>query len=171
MNYTAFLEGTGKDDNRRRIKDVLRYGNARLECSHDYIQRVFPTAESSRFSDVEPITEEDLAALRQSDKAKENVRLMYQKMLSFWKIDGDRYKEWGNNALLRLWNRNNNHNQWRMTRVLKSLALLQMTEEYKDFTMRLSAILDLRENNRDIRITDETAAIWRENFYTGKEDE
>lgn len=165
MNYTSFLEGTTRDFRHRRVTDILRYGSLRLEGMHDYMQLLFPTMEQSRYSDVEPITEDDLMLLRRNEKAKEHVRLMYYKMLSFWKLQGDQYLVWDETAPHRLWNALNSHNQMRMTRVLKSLALLQMTDEYRDFSMRLSAVLDEREHNSRVRISDETAKIWRDNFY------
>lgn len=164
MNYTAYLEGKACDDKHRKITDILRYNSIQLELTHDYIQRVFPTKEVSRFSKIDIITDEDLANFKASEVAQQNVRAMYQKMLCFWKINDTLYQEWGKNAPLRLWNRCNNHNHWRMTRILKSLKMLGMEQEFNDFSLRLSTILELRKINNSIRITNETIKLWNENM-------
>ena len=166
MDYLRFLEGTEKEDKGRYVTDILKYGSIRLELVHNYVQRMFPTNEQSKFSNIKPITDEDIALLRASDTAKENISKMYQKMLVFWKIDGDRYKKWGSGAPFRLWNNWNNHNHWRMTRVIKCFMLLGMEGEHKDFSMRLSTILEIKKSNPlSVRITKKTEEIWRRKFW------
>lgn len=165
MNYTKFLEGTEKDDKGRTIEDILKLSNFNLESTHDYIQRVFPTDEQSMYSDAPPLTVKDLEAFTQSITAQENMRKMYQRMLVFWKLDGENYKEWGNIFPVRLWNLIGNHNHKRITRVLKSLKLFGMDKEYKDFSMRISYMLNLqKDGNKFIRISDETAEYWEKNI-------
>lgn len=166
MNYTAFFEDREKDDKGHTITEFLRWSGGHLELAHDYIQRIFPTKEQSSYSKAPVITDEDIAAFRASETAQNNLRAVYDRMLRFWRLDNDRYKEWGDKTPVHIWNSPNNHNCLRITRVLKSLKLLGMTEEYKDFSERLAYILELRQTNPKIRISDETAQIWKENLYT-----
>lgn len=166
MDYLKFLEGSEKEDRGRYVTDILKYGNLRLELVHNYVQRIFPTNEQSKFSNIRPITDEDITLIRASAIVKDNISRMYQKMLRYWKIDGDRYRKWGLGAPFRLWNMWNNHNHWRMTRVLKCFLLLGMEDEHKDFSLRLSAILEIKRAKKlSVRITKKTAEIWKSKFW------
>lgn len=171
LDYVAFLEGTGEDEKGRDITKVLAFSNWKLELIHNYIQCVFPTNSQSKFSKIRPVSDEELQILRNSDKAKENVRKMYHRMLKFWKLDGDRYLKWGLKGTFRFWNYWDNHNHWRMSRVLNSLCLLRMDEEFKDFSMRLSKMIELRNEHKGVRITKETAMVWKENMESGEKRE
>ena len=164
MNYTTFFEGRETDDRHRMITDFPRYSAWHLELAHDYIQRIFPLQEKSEFSDAPLITDAEIKAISESETAKENIRAVYQKMLWFWKINDVYLQKWNCPAPIRLWNKPNNHNCLRMTRVLKSLKLLGMEQEYQDFSARISYILSLREEGL-VRISDITARIWKENIY------
>jgi hypothetical protein len=167
MNYAAFFEGREPDDKNRMITDFLKYSTWHLESSHDYIQRIFPLQEESRFSDASLITDAEIKAIKASKVAQENIREVYKKMLWFWKIDDVHLHKWGFSAPIRLWNEPNNHNCLRMTRVLKSLKLLGMENEYQDFSERLSYIISLR--GKGVHISRETAQIWKENMDKQKE--
>ena len=156
MNYTAFLAGLENDSKNRSIEEILAYTDEQLEQGHDYIQEVFPTKSLSMFHLIKPITDKDLSSFYQNEQAKENVRTMYRRMLVFWKIDGDRYKEWGSKAPERLWNKEGDHNHLRMTRVLKSLKLLHLDEEYEDFSKRIREMLQDPGVNLSVR----TRKIW-----------
>ena len=163
MNYTAFFEGREPDDKNRMITDFLRYSMGHLELSHDYIQRIFPLQEQSRFSDAPLITDAEIEAIKTSEVAQGNIRAIYRKMLWFWKIDDASLHKWGFSAPVRLWNKPNNHNCLRMTRVLKSLRLLGMNNEYQDFSKRLHYIISLCDSGI-VNISTETACIWNENM-------
>ena len=163
MDFVAFFEGREPDDQGRMITDFLRYSSGHLELSHDYIQRVFPLQEPSLFSDAPLISDDEIKAVRTSKTAQDNIRRVYQKMLWFWKIDDANLRKWDFPVPVRLWNHPNNHNCLRMTRVLKSLKLLGMEQEYQDFSERLSYLLSLRADGL-VRISEETARIWEENM-------
>lgn len=163
MNYTAFFEGREPDDKHRMITDFQRYGDFRLEWSHNYIQRIFPLQEPSMFSNAPLITDAEVKEIRESRPAQDNIRKVYITMLRFWKIDDAHIRKWGNDAPVRFWNTPDNHNHFRMTRVLKSLKLLGMEREYQDFSTRLSYLLSLRDSGV-VHISDETSQIWKENM-------
>lgn len=155
MNYTDFLNGKIIDDKNRTINDILGFNNIKLEITHDYIQRVFPTMDKSKYSDVDIIKEPDLFNLWNDENALDNVRLMYKRMLKLWKLDGDKYL---NPKIFRYWVTKNNHNYLRITRVLKSLKLLDLIPEYNDFSIRIGKFMKLNEN----KINEETLMYWRE---------
>jgi len=159
LNYTAFLEAREADDKGRMFDNILCWSNIRLEATHNYIQRIFPTDESSRFDrSFVPATSDDISLIRKSEKAKNNIRKAYLKMLSLWKLDGDNYK---NIKIYRYWNNENNHNHLRMTRLLKCFRLIQMNDELKDFSNRLSYLLD----HSGLKVSKKTEEFWRANFY------
>jgi len=164
LNYLSFFEGQSQDDKGWYIADIFAYSDFLLENKHDYIQRIFPTKEESQYSDAPVITDEEIEDIRKSRLAQVNIRALYVKMLQFWKLDGGQYREWDKRKIKRHWNRPGNHNHLRITRVLKSLKLLGLEEEYKDFSMRLAYILELRKTSDNIHISDETAEIWKKNI-------
>lgn len=161
MNYTAFLEGLETDDKGRMFDDILRWSNIHLEFSHNYIQRIFPTDEPSKYDrTLKPVTNDDVLSIIQSKRAKSNIGIAYLKLLSLWKLDGENYK---NTKIYRYWNKDNNHNHLRITRMLKCFRLIQMNDELKDFSNRLSYLLD----HNGLKISKKTEEIWRANFYYG----
>lgn len=165
MDYVTFFEGRTTDDKGRTITDILQYNTVRLECLHDYIQRIFPLQEASKFSDAQQITDSEIDAIAKSKAARTNIQALYQKMLQFWKIDDERIARWGKLTPMRLWNMPNNHNHLRMTRVLKSLKLLRMEQEYMDFSNRISCLLSMHKVGL-AHISKKTANIWAENICT-----
>ena len=161
MNYTAYLEGYETDDKGRTIDNILHWSNIRLEISHNYIQRVFPTDESSKHDRIfEPATRDDILSISLNEKAKDNIRKMYLKMLLLWKLDGENYKTI---KMYRYWNQENNHNHLRMTRILKCFRLIEMNDELKDFSNRLIFLLE----HNGLKISKKTEELWRANFYYG----
>ena len=161
MNYKYFLKGLETDDHHRFFEDILKFSEFQLESVHNYIQEVFPTDEQSDFSSIKPITEKELEEIRLDKTIQNNIHLMYLRMLEFWKLDGDKYKDWGFLKPVRLWNIKNNHNHRRISRVIKSLKLCGLTQDYEDFKMRLEYIIELRKTNTHIHITDNTISYWQ----------
>lgn len=160
MDYEKFLEGTGRDDQGRTIEEILGWDEdpVRLELTHDYIQRVFPLPDPSRADrSVRPAAEEELARIRGNETAKRNVARAYDMMLRFWELDGEKYKDM---SIRRHWVKRHgkNHNLLRISRVLKCLKLLDMSE-YDDFAMRVRYLLSLSEKGQ-FPLRSETKAIW-----------
>jgi len=50
----AFYEGSGRDDRGRSLDDLLGFGDAALECTHDFIQWLFPLRERSGANPAAP---------------------------------------------------------------------------------------------------------------------
>lgn len=125
-----FHKGEGPDHRGRTLDAILAWDDGRLEAVHDYIQWLFPLDEPSRFNAAAPLlTPADRAAFRQPALAA-SLRRALERMLAFYGLalqptapprltrsDGwqDRSAEWLHPG---------NHNLLRLTRIIRSLALL-----------------------------------------------
>jgi hypothetical protein len=125
-----FHKGEGPDNRGRTLDAILAWDDGRLEAVHDYIQWLFPLDEPSRFNAAAPLlTPADRAAFRQPALAA-SLRRALERMLAFYGLalqptapprltrsDGwqDRSAEWLHPG---------NHNLLRLTRIIRSLALL-----------------------------------------------
>lgn len=160
IDYEKFLEGTARDDKDRTVGQLLSWdGNFfRLEYTHDYIQRLFPLPDASGADkSLRPAAEEELARIRINDAAKRNISLAYGMMLRFWQLDGGKYKD---PSLRRHWVKRSgkDHNLRRISRVLKCLKLLGMSE-YDDFALRVRYLLGLSEKGQ-FPLCRETKHVW-----------
>jgi hypothetical protein len=127
-----FYRGTGRDARGRRLDDILAWDDDQLEAVHDYIQWLFPLDEPSRFNrDAPLLTAHDRAAFREAALAA-NLRRALDRMLAFYgfaidRPDGPgarivRSAQWAERSPA--WLQPGNHNLLRLTRMIRSLALL-----------------------------------------------
>jgi hypothetical protein len=127
-----FYEGTGRDHRGRRLDDILALPDEALEHVHDYVQWLFPLDEPSAFNSHAPLVgAADRAAFRDDQALADNLRRSFDRMLGFYGF------EWSGGAVRRgkiwpdrsaLWLNPYNHNYLRLTRIMKSLALLGQEE-------------------------------------------
>jgi hypothetical protein len=116
-----FLEGKGKDSSGRSIDDVLAFDDDALETNHDFIQWLFPLPEPSRAQPSSPIlTVQEVTAIRASSAAQENLKNAVRRMTLFYQRNDH-------------WLRAYDHNHLRITRIIRSLALLRSTEAAQAF--------------------------------------
>jgi hypothetical protein len=107
-----FLEGSGVDRAGRLVTEVLGFGLGPLESRHDFIQWLFPLSEPSAAAPGSPVLEaEDIAAIRASPAAQTHLEAARERM--GWFYDQTDH-----------WLRPGDHNQRRITRIIKSLRLL-----------------------------------------------
>ena len=108
-----FLENKGKDYKGRTLEDIWSFSDKEIERIHDFIQVVFPLDEPSRYNaNRYYIKDIDLIeAIKLSDLAQKNLQKSSQWFLGFL----ERNKQW---------QKRYDHNQLRITRVIKSLHLL-----------------------------------------------
>ena len=159
MNYLLFLEGKIADDKGRYLDKYFSFSNLKLEYCHNYIQRIFPINEMSKADkSLAPLSLNDINEIKKSDIAKNNIKIMYEKMLIFFKLDDKNYTNWN---IKRHWNKINNHNHRRITRMLICFKLLDLEDLQKDFSIRLKYPI---ENNLSINISNQTRKIWEKNF-------
>jgi hypothetical protein len=113
----AFFEGSGLDDRGRSLEDVLRFDDAALEYTHDFIQWLFPLRERSGANPTAPRLDDDaVTAFHARPALRAALRRGYDRMLAFYKA-GDRWLTPGN------------HNHLRLTRMIVSLRTLGLEDE------------------------------------------
>jgi hypothetical protein len=129
-----FYRGNGVDTRGRTLDDILAWDDEQLEAVHDYIQWLFPLDEPSRFNPSAPLlTPADRAAFRQPALAA-NLRRSLERMLAFYGFALQpttpprvtRSDQWRDRCAV--WLHAGNHNLLRLTRTIRSLALLGQPE-------------------------------------------
>lgn len=124
-----FFDG-GNDGENRSFESSLAYSLDWMETCHDYIQWFFPLPEPSMFHPDAPIlSEEEIQALQQDVLAQnqryQNVMLLVDKFLYFLGIlRTDQSFELSDGGREKIWLGNFNHNQFRMTRMLRFMCLI-----------------------------------------------
>ena len=112
MNTLAFLCGLQSDLLGRNLSDIWSYDDKQIEETHDYIQFLFPLDEPSKSSfHGFYLTEDDVLEIIKSNEAKKNIIKSSEWFIGF--LDRNR-----------IWTHGYNHNQLRITRVIKCLRLL-----------------------------------------------
>lgn len=141
----ACLRTERSDDRGRMIMDIWNYSNEDLENTHDYIQWLFPLFERSAYSPNAPILTIKSAEQIIADKiCKNSLNHSLFAMRSFYEENSH-------------WVESNNHNLLRITRVLKSSALLlgKVTSiEFYNFIM-------LRCGNLKFKPSIATTEFWK----------
>lgn len=162
----SFHDGSATDHRGRTAAGILEWDDAGLEHVHDYIQWLFPLAEPSPVNPHAPtvtaVTREAFAA---RPELRARLRAAFLRMLGFYGLEwldgevqrGARFEEAAWN-----WLSPGNHNHLRITRILKSLALLGLEAEARAFQRCLQAIDAEEQASGRRRITGATARFWRE---------
>jgi hypothetical protein len=130
----AFYRGEATDAAGRRLTDLWGWNDQALEEVHDFIQWLFPLPEPSQFNYRAPLlTEEDIAAFRVEERLRANLHQSFCRLLKFLGLsrgeDGKVVE--GPNFAARapeVW-ASWNHNWLRITRILRSLRLLELEAE------------------------------------------
>lgn len=140
-----FYRGTATDVEGRRLADLWAWGDDDLEAVHDFIQWLFPLPEPSRFNPDAPLlTPEDIAAFHAHPELRANLRRSCERILRFLGLafDAQGAVVEGANFAARvpsIW-AFPNHNWLRITRIVRSLALLGLTAESRSLFRRLEAL-------------------------------
>ena len=109
----AFLAGIGHDSRGRYATDVLSFSDKELEAAHDYIQWLFPLlTRSAAQPDAPVLTDSQIRAIRIDPAAACTLTQATERMLRFY----------GNTRWWLTWQ---DHNHLRITRIIRSLKLLQ----------------------------------------------
>jgi len=111
-----FLEGEGTDARGRTVFDVLAMDDVAMERTHDFIQWLFPLPEpSAAVPDSPVLAPGDIQAIRVSELAPIALAGATDRMVVFYQTTHD-------------WLMPNDHNHHRITRIIRSLRLLQGDE-------------------------------------------
>jgi hypothetical protein len=153
-----FLSGSGTDSRGRTLADVLAYSDDELELQHDFIQWLFPLDQASRFNPDAPVlAQHEFAELGRNPEVVAGLRQGLARMLAFyglgWNADSVA-KSAGWPLRSRNWAHQPTHNDLRITRILRSLALFGLQPEAAAFLGFLESMLDARPQRpgRDITL-------------------
>jgi hypothetical protein len=157
-----FYRGESPDTMGRTLDDILGWDDGRLEAVHDYIQWLFPLDEPSRFNPDAPLlTPADRLAFRNEPLAA-NLRRALDRMLTFYgfAIDASsaypqivRSSSWNDRSPF--WLQPGNHNLLRLTRIIRSLALLGQTKP-------ANALYAALKKECEGRVSAVTLGYWKE---------
>lgn len=162
----SFCRGEAPDVRGRTHAKILAWDDAQLEIAHDYIQWLFPLPEVSAFNPSAPIlTADDIAAFRADRKLRENLLAALRRMLVFYGLALDeagpapaiaRGPDFARRSAN--WLNPGNHNLLRLTRIVRSLAILGLPDHARALQSRL---LDIAAHEgRDV-VSETTLGYWR----------
>jgi Opioid growth factor receptor (OGFr) conserved region len=144
----AFYRGDGRDHRGRSLTNLQEQSQSDLESVHDYIQWLFPLDEPSSASEEAPIlTGDDILAFRHSHELRERLERSLQTMLTFYGLDNP--GSISPSTVVRgptfpvratAWISTSNHNFLRLTRILRSLAILGCREQSRALLACLTEI-------------------------------
>ena len=160
----AFYRHAGPDHRGRTREDILAFDTGRLESTHDFIQWLFPLPEPSGANPHAPqLTQGDIAAFNAESGLREALLRSLDVMLRFYGLalagtPGARRVDRAANYASRSddW-LGRSHNFLRISRILRSLALLGCEDEARAFLAQLEEIC--RENAQ--HIGSDTLGYWR----------
>jgi hypothetical protein len=128
MEIVGFLEGKTPDRRGRILAMLLQQTDHQAETTHDYIQWLFPLDEPSRSVNGAPVlTELEIEEIRDSSLAQANLARSAGWFLGFLERNNH-------------WITKYNHNQLRITRVIKSLRLLTSDKAANEFRDKVLAL-------------------------------
>ena len=140
-----FHLGTHPDDRGRFVGDVLGQDDAWLEHTHDFIQWLFPLAERSGASPAAPTLDAaTIEAFGKDPALRRSLRASLDRMLAFYGLawQSDRIVKAANwQARKHDWFTRDTHNNLRITRILKSLAMLGLRDEAQALRAALDALV------------------------------
>ena len=136
MDFLNFLSKEGNDFKGRTLESIWSFSDEDIERTHDFIQILFPLNKPSEsaFHGYYLDSEELIEQIRSNSKARENILKSSNWYLSFLTRN-----VW-------LWNRNYDHNQLRITRVIECLRLLISEDEADIFYDDVLKII--KDNNK-----------------------
>ncbi|MEH2107793.1 opioid growth factor receptor-related protein [Nostoc sp.] len=160
-----FYLGEQRDSEGRTIQEMWTWDFEQLECTHDYIQWLFPLPERSAFNSNAPIVDEEvIQAFKSNPHLRQNLLRSFTVMLKFYglqrhesnnvKILVTQSEDYPNRK--REWVYIFNHNYLRITRILKCLIIFGLDNEAQAFYECLRQIY--REDSD--RIGGETFQHW-----------
>ena len=131
MNIYLFLKGLKSDDKGRFIYDIWNFSDTEIERNHDFIQRLFPLNEQSSLS-LNKFYIEDPAIIEQI-RIDPTIAKNFITSKNFYLAFLSRNEGWQYRY---------NHNQLRITRIIKSLLLLVSREEAESFHQQVISLIN-----------------------------
>lgn len=160
---------SGPDPIGRSLPQILSWSDVDLEYSHDYVQNLFPLPEGSRYNaNIWLITSEVYDAFHARSELRESLEKAFARMIAFYGLEikhshadavsgrvmevtrGQNYDSAKHGWVIRF-----NHNHLRITRVLRSLRLLGLSELAAAFHRFLQSDVDVTAN-----VSPESRMFW-----------
>lgn len=157
---SRFLSGESPDSFCRNIEQFYGYSHFWLEHDHKYIQVLFPIDEGTQFNRHAPlVSAADRALFANSETLRQHHLRALDFILGFWGLARrgvQIYSPTPPNPASHPWLKRQNHNQLRMTRVIRSLSLLgnqQIAENLAQFVIETAKQFD--------SVSEQTQHYWR----------
>jgi hypothetical protein len=147
LPLVEFYSGRAPDHAGRFVEQIQHWPDEKLEAVHDFIQWLFPLAEPSPVNPLAPVLDrETMQAFAAQPDLRQNLRVSFLRMLRFYGLEIDpgppaamkRAANFPQRAAV--WLHPGNHNHLRITRIMKSLALLGLKEDAGAFLGCLETI-------------------------------
>ena len=135
MDIYKFLKGLEPDDQGRLIHQIWNFSDIEIERTHDFIQRLFPLNEPSAMS-LNKFYIKDPALIERIriDLTIANNLIASKNFFLGFLSRNDQ------------WQRHHNHNQLRITRIIKSLMLLVSRDEAESFHRDVMSLIHLNSH-------------------------
>jgi hypothetical protein len=138
---TEFYFGEASDHRGRSLEQLQTQSFEALEAVHDYVQWLFPLPERSSSNPHAPtLSHSDIDAFKRSPELRDNLFTSWRVMLRFYGFEviktASRMDVLRSNAFdarRQVWLTPLNHNFLRITRILRSLKLLDCANEAHAF--------------------------------------
>ena len=165
----GFYSGRAPDHAGRTLQQIQQWPDERLESVHDFIQWLFPLPEPSPVNPLAPVLDQEtIDAFKAHPESRENLRASLARMLGFYGLElqsgppcavrrAANFPDRAGN-----WLHAGSHNHLRITRILKSIALLGLRPEARAFLECLEAIY--AENSGKISAI--SLGFWRDAIGT-----
>lgn len=168
----------GRDSRDRTLSEILCFSNDQLEYHHDYIQWLFPLPEPSPYNWNAPKIDQATAqAFRTHVELRDRLRESLVRMLSFYGFEvvpvstatataataGGQFgiqEGLGFPRESAFWIRSFDHNHLRITRIIRSLRVLGLDEEAKEFYRALVSATAPRPG-RNRCVSPRTLMFWK----------
>lgn len=157
----AFFEGRGSDARGRTFNEIILWDDAELEHVHDFIQWLFPLDTRSGVNPHAPLVDRSVRdSFAASPRLRETLGRAFDRMLAFYGLAraGERIVRAASfHKRADIWLHPMHHNHLRLSRILRSLALLGRAS---DANALLDCLLAIRNDYPD-RITNATVSYWK----------
>ena len=147
MRLVDFYSGRGTDFAGRSLDDVWAMSLDELEYNHDFIQWLFPLRERSGVQpDVPVLDEATIRTFENSADLRWRLATSARVMARFYGLeivdDTDVRRAASFDERRRVWLSRGNHNFLRLTRIMKSLAMLGHADLARGWLRALTSIYD-----------------------------
>lgn len=164
LNLVAFYRGLEPNNNGVTLNQIRAWGDGQLESVHNYIQWLFPLMTPSSPNPTAAVLDTPTMQTFRSDPALKNqVLISFQRMLSFYGLQMNaatkmiiRAPNFRVNSAV--WLTPGNHNFLRITRMIRSMDLLGLSDYSKSF---FSIMQDIRIHEGRGIISDYTFRLWQ----------